>query len=70
MPQVAPYLGPLDKELIKEMLRMMRNNAFQASHLLLAAIASCNPRTMQIHGLIAVRPCCSPLPTLGQTHKT
>lgn len=52
--QVAPCIGPLDKELVKLILRMLKSATFQGTAPLLAAIASTDADTHAPVGLLKV----------------
>jgi hypothetical protein len=52
--QVAPCIGPLDRELVKLILRMLKSATFQGAAPLLAAVASTNPDTHAPVGLLKV----------------
>lgn len=56
LPQVAPYLDPLDASLVKEVLRMLRNVAFQGRAALLGAVGRCHPESQRPQGLVASGP--------------
>jgi hypothetical protein len=52
--QVAPCIGPLDRELVKLILRMLKSATFQGTAPLLAAIASTDADTHAPIGLLKV----------------
>lgn len=62
--QMSPFLSPLDKELVKVILKLLRSSAFLGTAQLLAAIASTDPDTRVPVGLLKVGaavhgwPCC------------
>jgi hypothetical protein len=54
--QLAPVLLPLDKDLVKALLRCLRNPAFQGSAALLAALAGTGAGERRgAEGLLRVR---------------
>lgn len=52
--QMSPFLSPLDKELVKVILKLLRSSAFLGTAQLLAAIASTDPDTRVPVGLLKV----------------
>lgn len=52
--QVCPYIGPLDKELVKLILRLLKSSAFLGTAQLLAAIASTDADSHSAVGLLKV----------------
>lgn len=54
--QMSPFLGPLDKELVKLLLKLLRSPAFLGTAQLLAAIASTDAELRTPIGLLKVGP--------------
>jgi hypothetical protein len=65
--QVSPCIGPLDRELVKLILRMLKSATFQGAAPLLAAIASTNADTHAPVGLLKVRKEGAAVPVAQQT---
>jgi hypothetical protein len=53
--QLSPYLAPLDKDLVKVILRLLKSSTFTATPALLAALASSHHERKTPHGLLKVR---------------
>lgn len=52
--QVAPWLAPLDRDLVKLILRLLKSPAFLGTAQLLAAIASTDANAAAATGLLKV----------------
>ena len=52
--QMAPYLGPLDKELVKTILKLLRSASFLGTAQLLSAVASTDADMRMPVGLLKV----------------
>jgi hypothetical protein len=54
---MSPYLGPLDKDLVKVILKLLRSPSFLGTAQLLAAIASTDAEQKAPMGLLKVNRC-------------
>ena len=52
--QLSPYLAPLDKDLVKVVLRLLKSSTFAATPGLLAALASSHHERKTPQGLLKV----------------
>jgi hypothetical protein len=55
--QMSPFLGPLDKDLVKLIIKLLKSPAFLGAAQLLAAVASTDAELRTPVGLLKVTQC-------------